>query len=170
MILRFSVMPPLALTVGDYPGGLSGGGKLARQIGKYWKSSEFECSCGCGKDEIHPAIIDLADKVRGHLGVPMQCNSGVRCADRNKAVGGRPNSMHLPKGILRQGHAADLTFSAPALRDRINLLRLYVLLESHGRKHGNLGLGLYDSFIHVDVRGQLGLNSGRWNEFEWPRL
>ena len=101
----------------------------------------------------------------------MVCNSGLRCPSHNQAVGGSANSLHLPHGSLQQGYAGDFTFANPALRSGINLLRLYVLFESYGRADGNTGLGLYDTFIHVDLRGQLGMSSARWSgEFSWPNL
>ena len=141
-------------------------------IGNYWKKSEVACHCGCGRDEVHPALIDLADDVRRHVGQPMECLSSVRCEERNKIVGGRANSLHLPSGALHQAHAGDFTFASPRHRNPINHLRLYVLFESFGRKHGALGLGLYAWGVHVDVRGQKGLRPGRWEDssWAWPRL
>jgi len=149
----------------------------AKWVGHYWKQEEFECHCGCGRNEVHPFLVELADDVRRHIGVPMSCNSGVRCEDHNRRVGGRVasptsfGSLHLPSGATHQGHAGDFTFFEQSLRNRVNILRLYILFESFGRRYEGLGLGLYNSFVHVDVRGQLGLKAARWAQsFTWPRL
>ena len=141
-------------------------------VGHFWKREEFACHDGCGRADVHPVVVELADAVRRHLGVAMQCNSGVRCEDRNRACGGKSNSLHLPAGALHQGHAADFTFAQKHLRNRVNILRLYVLFESYSRKYGAVGLGLYGSgFVHVDFRGALGMKPARWEQnFKWPRL
>ena len=152
-------------------------------IGAYFKRSEVACSCGCGRATVDPKLIELADKVREALGVGLQVNSAVRCLERNAAVGGRQpgpdafGSLHIPRGALHQGHALDLTFAAPSQRRPINILRLYCLMESHGRKYGPLGLGLYSTpngngggFVHVDTRGALGLAAARWEDFAWPKI
>ena len=144
-------------------------------VGAYFKRSEMACSCGCGRSNVDPKLIELADKVREALGVGLQVSSAVRCKDWNKQVGGRDSSLHLPAGALHQGHALDLTYAATVQRNPINILRLYCLLESYGREYGPLGLGLYSGphgggFVHVDTRGALGLKAGRWEDFAWPRL
>lgn len=56
------------------------------------------CSCGkCGGFPIEPreALMKLADRVRGHFGVPLIPTSTVRCEAHNAAVGGVANSRHL---------------------------------------------------------------------------
>ena len=151
---------------------------MARYSSKYFNRRELECGCGCGRAEIHPALLELADTIRGYLGVPLQVNSGVRCTDYNKLAGGRSRSLHVKQGSLDVGHALDLTFSQSSNRMPLSLVRLYVLAESFGRKHGALGLGLYGGangggFVHLDVRGKLGLRPGRWQDpggFPWPKL
>ena len=143
----------------------------SKWCGHYWKQAEFECHCGCGRNEVHPLLVSLADDVRRSVGVAMSCNSGVRCEEHNRNVGGRSSSLHLPAGATHQGHAGDFTFADGTIKNRVNILRLYVLFESYGRKYGELGLGLYSSFVHVDVRGQLGLKAARWSQgFAWPRF
>lgn len=147
-------------------------------VGQFFKADEFACSCNqCGRWEVHTDLIEIADLVRGKLGVSLQVNSGVRCGppnDRNKAVGGRSNSLHLPSGATHVGHAADFTFSNPTFRSNpLNILRLYVLFESFSRRLDyGVGLGLYGGgFVHFDVRGALGFKAARWDQgFPWVRL
>jgi len=154
------------------------GESSTRWVGHFWKRQEFACHCGCGRDEVHPFLVQLADDVRRHVGVAMSCNSGVRCEEHNREIGGRVSSpasfgsLHLPAGALHQGHAGDFSFFDKSRNNRVNILRLYILFESYGRSYGSaLGLGLYSWGVHCDVRGQLGLKAARWEEgFVWPRL
>ena len=145
---------------------------MSKWVGNWFKQVEFECHCGCGRSSVHPKLLQLLDDVRAHLGCPLHINSGVRCVSHNTDIGGRPNSLHLPAGALKQGHAADITYSMTTNRNRVNILRLYVLLESYGRRTGSpIGIGLYDSFVHIDTRGELGMKAGRWSEgFNWQRI
>ena len=114
----------------------------------------------------------LLDDVRGSLGCSLHINSGVRCPTHNANVRGRPGSLHLQSGALQLGHAADVTYSSSINRTDVNMLRLYILLESFGRRTGTpIGLGLYDSFVHVEVRVELGMKPGRWSQgFPFPKL
>lgn len=145
--------------------------------GKYFRPSEFACSCGrCSMDKVKPELVKVLDKAREHLGVPLRINSGVRCDNHNLAVGGVSTSLHLGyplKGKVadRIGFAADVTYSSAGLRNPLNMCRLYMALESFGRPI-SLGLGLYPSFVHVDVRGLQGRKAARWADrhFGWGRL
>ena len=126
--------------------------------------------------KVRPELVKILDKAREHLGVPLRINSGVRCDNHNLAVGGVSTSLHLGhplKGKVadRVGYAADVTYSNAALRNPLNMCRLYMALESFGRPI-SLGLGLYPSFVHCDVRGLLGRKAARWADknFGWTRL
>lgn len=76
-------------------------------------------------------------------GRPVEILSGYRSPVYNERCGGAPKSQHLA------GRAADVRVEGVApLEVHQAALRLYDV--------GDLaigGLGLYDSFIHVDVRG-----------------
>ena len=48
-------------------------------------------------------LIEELDRIRDEFGSPIYVNSGYRCKELNKAVGGVPNSAHL------KGLAADIT-------------------------------------------------------------
>ena len=55
------------------------------------------------------------EKVRALLGCPMHIDSGYRCQDLNKAVGGASNSAHM------QGYAAD--FICPDFGTPVEIVR-----------------------------------------------
>lgn len=42
---------------------------------KNFKTSEFACKCGCGKNNINQRVIDMAQIIREALGVPVHVNA-----------------------------------------------------------------------------------------------
>lgn len=149
---------------------------MTKRIGQYFKDDEFVCGCGCGSKLVHLRLVEILDAVRGKLGVGLRVNSGVRCPSYNKHIGGKPNSYHQPQqtavdgSILDLGFAADITYSIFSYRQPINITRLYVLLERLSRPT-DIGLGLYSSWVHIDVRGEMGKPAARWEKrFPWPRI
>ena len=91
--------------------------------------------------EAVPLMVELIDKVldpiRERWGVPLYVNSGYRCPELNKLVGGAPNSYHL------RGMAADITSRCPfhnaALFAEIRILHqqgLLPLTECYMQKQG----------------------------------
>ena len=91
--------------------------------------------------EAVPLMVDLIDKVldpvRERWGVPIYVNSGYRCPELNKLVGGAPNSYHL------RGMAADITSRCPfhnaALFTEIRIMHqqgLIPLTECYMQKQG----------------------------------
>jgi uncharacterized protein YcbK (DUF882 family) len=101
---------------------------------KNFSRREFECSCGCGYDQIEIELVESLQKVREYFG-PMTIVSGCRCGPYNRSVGGSPTSSHL------RGLAVDIR-SANSL-SRFNLVRC-LLAEGFKR------IGIGQDFIHVD--------------------
>ncbi|MBR1487157.1 MAG: hypothetical protein IJ597_07890 [Synergistaceae bacterium] len=83
---------------------------------------EFACH-HCGENEIEQKVINLAQKIRDFVGIPIKINSGYRCPIHNKKIGGVPNSYHV------QGLAADLSCSIGAENLFIAIRSLYDLGE-----------------------------------------
>jgi len=121
------------------------------RLSEHFDSSEFACRCGCGFDEVDPALVEHLEAVRSALGVPLMVLSGCRCAAHNAAVGGARSSQHL------LGNAADLTCELP-------LARLYaeVLLRIFAVDKSRFGIGVYrdQNFIHFDTRRR----HARWGD------
>jgi uncharacterized protein YcbK (DUF882 family) len=137
------------------------------QIGKYFRSAEFECPC-CKKSAPSPRLISILDTARIQLG-PLRINSAYRCESHNSHVGGAPNSLHLPQdnGIVL---AADVTYADASKRHGEHILRLYITLENIARRfNDNYGLGVYSTFVHIDTRGEAGKPMARWDKYPWPR-
>lgn len=107
--------------------------------------SEFQCKCGCKKFNITPALIKGLQELRDYLGMPIIVNSGTRCPEHNAAVGGTRNSYHV------KGYAADIRVDGLTPKELARAAE-QVKVFRYG------GIGLYDTFIHVDVRG----HKARW--------
>lgn len=104
---------------------------------------EFACRCGCGyerKPEIQTRLADLAVKVlqplRDRLGRPIRINSGARCPNWNKRVGGKPHSYH------QRGQAADIQVDGMTPRQ--------VIAIAQGMQNVG-GYNAYDTFCHLDT-------------------
>ena len=93
-------------------------------------------------------IRDLCDNIleplRCHAGKPVVINSGYRCPELNKAVGGSPSSQHM------KGEAADIRVESYAegrewfdwIRHNCNFDQLIWETSANGRTH----------WIHVSYR------------------
>lgn len=107
---------------------------------KNFKVKEFECHCGCGLNILEQKLIDMCQKIRDELGVPVRVNSGCRCPANNARAGGVKNSQHL------LGVAADLSCSLGARVMFDTVKRMY----SEGRLPELRYCKRYKSWIHVD--------------------
>ena len=96
---------------------------------------EFECKCGCGKDDIKDDLAVKVQLVRDLIKRPIRINSGIRCAQHNANTKAKPTSSHV------DGWAADLGYSGSA--ERYELLK--AAMEVFAR------VGIAKTFIHVDV-------------------
>jgi uncharacterized protein YcbK (DUF882 family) len=117
------------------------------QIEKNFNISEFKCKDGT---EVPPEYIHNVTELCSHLQTlrdfinkPIIIISGYRSPNYNKSIGSRTTSQHL------LGKAADIIVPGVTpleIRDTI------IKLIKEGRmKKG--GVGLYDKFVHYDVRG-----------------
>lgn len=82
----------------------------------------------------------VLDLVRAYVDSPVIVNSGYRCPQVNKAVGGVEHSLHL------EGRAADIRFVGPALMDKA-----YMFLNRNRKQLDIAELVRYDGFLHVGV-------------------
>ena len=107
---------------------------------------EFECRCGC---KMPPDVLvntfRLAENVqaiRDYFNAPITINSAYRCKKHNASVGGKKSSFHI------KGLASDLDvhgYSPEEVKEGIEILI----------KQGKIlqgGVGLYNTFVHYDIR------------------
>lgn len=115
----------------------------------YFDTKEFESKDGqpspYGETVVHRELIVRLNAIRSRFGKPIIVNSGYRSPEHNKAVGGVKNSFHV------QGLAADVR--PEDLKDLPELQKIADELNPHG------GVGFYNTFVHVDVRGE----KSRWD-------
>ena len=124
---------------------------------KNFSKEEFDCKCNCGVCEmpinIYHNIVKVANQLqilRNYIGKPITINSGYRSEEYNASIkGSSKKSQHV------MGRAADIVvkgMSPLAVHTTIELL-----IEKGDMLQG--GLGLYDSFVHYDIRG----TKARWD-------
>lgn len=89
---------------------------------------------------VRDELLNLLNRIRREWGKPVIVNSGYRSPEYNATIPGAvPNSYHT------KGAAADIRPDDPSLISEFQDLCLEL------NKDG--GVGLYDAFVHVDVRG-----------------
>lgn len=116
----------------------------------YFDTKEFESKDGqsspYGETVVKRELIVRLNAIRSRFKKPIIVNSGYRSPEHNAKVGGVKNSTHI------QGIAADIR---PQNKEDLKELRKIAdELNPHG------GVGFYDSFVHVDVRGE----KARWDK------
>lgn len=125
----------------------------------FFKVSEFHpnSSPRIGDDDIPSfylpiILLDAANLIREALGSPVAVNSSMRSPKKNKAVGGVKNSLHLPYNEDGKIYtrALDLGIST-GIKDVHALLLNDGQLADELREIGIGGIGLYDTFIHIDI-------------------
>lgn len=120
---------------------------MSNQLTKNFNKREFNSKDGRRMpNNVFQEIKKLAQNlqiIRDTINCALHINSGYRSPQHNAAIGGVPNSQHV------LGKAADITSRChtPA--------QLYSIIEgliSQG-KISQGGLGLYNGFVHYDIRG-----------------
>jgi uncharacterized protein YcbK (DUF882 family) len=113
-----------------------------------FKLKEFQSKDGAPMpQEVFENIVKLANQLqflRNHLKNPIKINSAYRSPEHNARVGGVPNSQHV------KGKAADIVVKGMSTVELYNTVEK--LISSGDMLEG--GLGLYDSFVHYDIRGE----------------
>ncbi len=112
--------------------------------------------CGCGLDAIEPKTLTII----GLLGLEFPqiiWTSGSRCPKHNKAVGGSPNSGHMPK----HGNSSQETVATDGtVEPWDNWLVRRILWRAI--RHGATGVGLYyflrkkkQNYFHLDRKPRI---------------
>ena len=103
-----------------------------------FKVLEFACRDGSDTVFVSPDLVEVLQEIREHFGKPVTISSGYRTESYNKKVGGAAYSQH------KYGTAADIVVSGVTPLETARYAE--TLLPGRG------GIGLYQSFTHVDVR------------------
>lgn len=115
---------------------LNAGNKYDK-ISANFTAGEFFCHCGkCNPQKIDTDLVAFLQRFRDKTGYPVYVNCGYRCPKHNAEIGGSPKSQHM------EGKAGDIRNS--------NVLP--VIYAQLAELYGMTGIGLYNTFTHVDVR------------------
>lgn len=106
---------------------------------KNFTREEFACNCGCGLDTINVRLVDHLQTLRDRIGRPIIVNSGIRCFRHNRDVGGKATSLHL------LGKAADIRVPGMPVAALVGHVAFVPTFK---------GIGIYKTFVHVDIRHQ----------------
>ncbi len=128
------------MTIKAYSKAKDGNKKLSNNF----KVKEFACTDGSDPIFIDSNLVNVLQKVRTHFGKAVTITSAYRTPGRNKAVGGQTYSQHL------YGRAADIKVKG------VSPKKVASYVETIMPKSG--GIGIYNSFVHVDVRS----TKARW--------
>jgi zinc D-Ala-D-Ala carboxypeptidase len=105
------------------------------KLTSHFTAKEMECGCDCREVSMNTDFMKKLESARVHADTPFKINSGFRCKEHNKAVGGKPTSAHLT------GQAADIV--ATTSRERHKILFSLVSI-------GFNRIGIAKKFIHAD--------------------
>lgn len=118
--------------------------------------SEFRCKCSgkhCDGEPPNPDRIRhlawVLQRIRNRCGAALSVNSGYRCVEHNKAIGGARRSQH-PQCTAADIHCRSM--SASKVADIAE-----ELAEQHAVPIG--GIGRYNTFTHIDIRH----DKARWS-------
>ena len=120
---------------------------------KNFKLNEFKCKGGGVMDSyVLSNVLELSSSlqiIRDCIGYPISITSAYRSLEHNRSIGSKDTSQHV------LGKAADLQVK------ELIPIELYetieALIELEYIPEG--GLGLYNTFVHYDIRGY----KARWN-------
>lgn len=102
---------------------------------KYFSEHEFK-KIGCRLADMDESFMHTLDTLREKVAEPLVLSSAFRTVERNKAVGGVPNSAHL------KGMAVDIVALTSAKRFAIVSAALEIGINR---------IGIGKSFVHIDT-------------------
>lgn len=125
---------------------------MGKQLTKHFHTREFDCHNGTpvparDYNGLEALCRQYLEPLRSKYGA-CTVNSGYRTAAYNASIGGASQSYHIYTIHDGNDQAADVRFARGTARDwhrTANWLRAK-------KRNGRGGLGLYSSFIHIDIR------------------
>ena len=110
-----------------------------RQVTPHFKVREFACSDGSDVVFVATSLVDILEAIRVHFGRPVTITSGYRTVSYNAGLkNSSKKSQHC------NGLAADIKVEGHTPKEVYDYT--CSLLGDHG------GVGIYNTFVHVDVR------------------
>lgn len=116
-------------------------------LSQHFNRREFACQCTrCDQDTVDYKLVEVLERLREVVDAPITITSGNRCFEHNLNSGGSPKSKHL------FSKAADIQVKGWSPEE------VYKLLDEW--HPDEFGLGLYKSWVHIDVRK----DKARWDK------
>lgn len=113
------------------------------RVGKYFRSSEFDCSCDhCSHTFIDPELVELLDRMRDLTGAPIVITSAYRCDFKQNELRESGHKTANGRSTHQDGKAADIRCAGLNGID----------LEYFADKAGFEAIGIAEKWIHVDTR------------------
>ena len=110
-----------------------------RQLSTHFQLHEFTCTDGSKPVFLSQALVDILEAIRVHFGRPVTITSGYRTVSYNAGLkNSSKKSQHC------NGLAADIKVEGHTPKEVYDYA--CSLLGDHG------GVGIYNTFVHVDVR------------------
>ena len=109
-----------------------------KKLSTHFKVKEFACHDGSDAVLVAPRLVMVLQSIRSRFGTAVTINSGYRTPQYNTKIGGVTDSQHC------YGTAADITVRGQTPAAVAAYAR--ELMPDWG------GVGVYDSFCHIDVR------------------
>jgi zinc D-Ala-D-Ala carboxypeptidase len=126
--------------------------KTRHRLSKHFVIEEFDCRDGTKvKPREYNGLQYLCrqflEPMRAQFG-PCTVHSGYRTVNWNKHVGGEPNSFHIYTMHDGNDQAADVSFA----RGGPNQWAAFANNIRRKKRGGRGGLGIYSTFVHIDIR------------------
>ncbi len=109
-----------------------------KKLSANFKVSEFACHDGSDAVLIAPRLVMVLQSIRSHFGAAVTINSAYRTPQWNEKQGGAATSQHC------YGTAADIVVTGQTPAQVAAFARQ--LMPDWG------GVGIYNTFTHIDVR------------------
>lgn len=119
---------------------------LDAKVSDHFKLREFKCNDNSRVVVLNDELVTVLETARLHFGKAIKINSGYRTVAYNSALkNSSPNSQHT------HGNAADIVVSDVKPIDVYNYFN-----ETYPDSYG---VGIYNTFVHIDVRP----SKARWD-------
>ena len=133
-----------------------------KQSKSYFKREEFACSCGCGFNAVDIELLAVLTDLREHFGKPVYIkNHTNRCKQHNERIricvkhgcfygdNCKICGSHVEQRSSKKSQHMNGIASDPTVKDVSSELVYKYLDSKYPHKYG---IGLYDTWVHIDVR------------------
>ncbi len=122
------------------------------KLSAHFDSVEFECKCGCGKNNASPELVRMLEKLYDLMGASaIIVNSGCRCPVHSVRVGGGESDAHT------RGIAADIV-----VKKQNGSYYTGEDIAEAAERLGFSGIGIMRNACHVDIRNDTNYVNAHW--------